>query len=182
MERHGRVHQFHLRKPVPWFQPEGICHFLAGNQLTGYIPPALGNLVNLEVLDLGFNQLSGPIPPELVNLVHLEFLDLGGNPHMSGPIPPEIGDLKILGELFLGDSNLSGSLPAEIGNLTKLRILMVNGNPLEGSLPRSLMNLHSQVVLFDRADLCEPVDPAFQEWLSGVEDLGRTGVQCELGN
>ena len=38
---------------------------LGENQLTGQIPPFLGNLSNLTTLSLWDNQLSGPIPPEL---------------------------------------------------------------------------------------------------------------------
>ena len=45
-------------------------------QLTGSIPPALGNLSQLERLDLSFNQLTGTIPAELGNLSRLESLSL----------------------------------------------------------------------------------------------------------
>ncbi len=38
---------------------------LRANQLTGEIPPELGNLANLINLDLERNQLTGEIPPEL---------------------------------------------------------------------------------------------------------------------
>ncbi len=44
---------------------------LMNNQLSGEIPPELGNLAGLEWLDLGGNQLSGEIPPELGNLYSL---------------------------------------------------------------------------------------------------------------
>ncbi len=42
------------------------------------IPPELGNLVNLERLDLSGNGLTGVIPPELGRLAKLEVLWLVG--------------------------------------------------------------------------------------------------------
>ena len=44
---------------------------LGSNQLTRSIPPELGNLTNLTVLDLRRNQLTGSIPVELGNLTSL---------------------------------------------------------------------------------------------------------------
>ena len=67
----------------------------------------MGNLANLESLDLGSNQLSGEIPPELGNLANLESLDLGSN-QLSGEIPPELGNLANLTGLYLGSNQLSG--------------------------------------------------------------------------
>ncbi|MCP5052314.1 MAG: hypothetical protein GY940_34420, partial [bacterium] len=65
---------------------------LGSNNLNGSIPAELGNLSNLEELDLTWNQLSGGIPPELANPGNLKTLDLSGNP-LSGSIPPELGNL-----------------------------------------------------------------------------------------
>ena len=36
---------------------------LSNNGLTGEILPEIGNLINLEVLCLGYNELTGEIPP-----------------------------------------------------------------------------------------------------------------------
>ena len=83
---------------------------LSSNQLTGEIPPELGNLANLQELGLGGNQLSGEIPPELGNLANLQELGLSGN-QLSGEIPPELGNLANLTELFLGGNQLSGCVP-----------------------------------------------------------------------
>ena len=74
-------------------------------------------------LRLGDNQLSGEIPPELGNPVYLaEMLDLGGN-QLSGEIPPELGNLAKLQLLWLGSNQLSGEIPPELGNLGKLQLL-----------------------------------------------------------
>jgi hypothetical protein len=40
---------------------------LSNNQLTGSIPPEIGNLTNLTFLNLGSNQLTGIIPDEICN-------------------------------------------------------------------------------------------------------------------
>ena len=47
------------------------------NQLSGSIPPELGNLSKLYWLNLGNNQLSGSIPPELGNLANLKWSEFG---------------------------------------------------------------------------------------------------------
>ena len=49
------------------------------NNLTGSIPPELGNLTNLRSLGLPNNNLTGPLPAEFVNLVNLVALDLSNN-------------------------------------------------------------------------------------------------------
>ena len=61
---------------------------------------------------LDFNELSGPIPPELGNLSYLGVLSLGGN-QLSGPIPPELGNLANLEHLYLSGNKLTGCVPAE---------------------------------------------------------------------
>ena len=59
---------------------------LSDNPLSGPIPAALGNLVNLQDLDLGYTMVSGAIPAELGNLVNLRVLYLN-NTMLSGPLP-----------------------------------------------------------------------------------------------
>ena len=110
------------------------------NQLTGAIPPELGNLTNLRSLRLSGNQLTGPIPPELGNLISLEELRLGRN-QLTGPIPPELGNLISLEELRLSRNQLMGAIPSELGNLTNLEYLDLGGNQLTGAIPPELGNL-----------------------------------------
>ena len=67
---------------------------LYNNQLTGSIPPEIGNLTNLTYLNLGINQLTGSIPPEIGNLTNLVQLGLYEN-QLTGEIPESICDLNI---------------------------------------------------------------------------------------
>ena len=113
--------------------------FLYSNQLSGQIPAELGNLANLTGLFLGSNQLSGQIPAELGNLTNLIVLFLGSN-QLSGQIPAELGNLTNLIRLFLGSNQLSGQIPAELGNLTNLQSLGLAGNQLSGCVPEGLRN------------------------------------------
>ena len=69
---------------------------LSQDNLTGPIPPELGNLTSLANLLLNDNDLTGPIPGELGNLASLTTLSLRGN-ELTGPIPPELGNLARLG-------------------------------------------------------------------------------------
>ena len=64
---------------------------LGRNQLSGEIPPELGNLASLQKLDLGGNQFSGEIPPELAKLPSL----LGAVPQRQ---PVERGDTAGAGQ------------------------------------------------------------------------------------
>ena len=114
---------------------------LSWNGLSGPIPTALANLVQLEKLDLSANNLGGPIPPELGRLTQLERLRLNEN-DLSGPIPADLGSLANLEELKLGGNELWGSIPVELGNLANLRLLSLDRNgQLSGPVPADLGNL-----------------------------------------
>ncbi len=72
-----------------------------------------GNLLttgNVVVLYFKFNQLSGPIPPEIGNLRNLVDLRLDSNA-LTGSIPVELGNLGNLMFLSLTVNQLSGEIP-----------------------------------------------------------------------
>ena len=121
--------------------------FLRENQLSGEIPPELGNLANLKLLYLEGNQLSGGIPPELGNLANLTGLGLYRN-QLSGGIPPALGNLANLSRLSLGNNQLSGEIPPELGNLANLTSLSLGSNQLSGEIPPALGNLANLSRLF----------------------------------
>ena len=76
------------------------------------------------------NDLTGPIPPELGNLTSLEELRLEGN-DLTGPIPPGFGNLTSLTGLYLsGNSGMAGILPTELTGLGRLETLLAVGTDL----------------------------------------------------
>ena len=91
---------------------------LHDNQLSGPIPPELGNLAKLEVLSLGDNQLSGPVPPELGNFTNLETLWLNYNP-AKRPDTPGRWRPRHLVRLQLDYNQLSGPISPGLGSLAK---------------------------------------------------------------
>ena len=113
---------------------------LSENRLTGSIPPEIGQLGNLSYLNLFGNELTGEIPPELLQLHSLGFLHLGRN-ELTGEIPSDIDQLVNLGGLSLFSNQLTGEIPPQIGNLTKLQILGLYSNQLTGEIPRRIGNL-----------------------------------------
>ena len=157
------------------------------NALTGPIPPALGNLANLEWLYLSHNDLTGPIPPELGDLAKLERLSLHDN-DLTGAIPPELGNLANLGGLSLGGNDLTGQIPPELGNLTTLRDLSLGANKLIGEIPPELGNLTAlEWLLLGGNELTGQIPPGLGN-LSALGSLRLDGnsltgqIPPELGN
>ncbi|KAL7479269.1 hypothetical protein ACHAW6_007085 [Cyclotella cf. meneghiniana] len=114
---------------------------LASKKLTGGIPPEIGRLEYLEVLDMSSNSLSGTLPPELGNLSNLTKILLQYNDHLSGSIPPEIGGLQLLTTIDLGFNNFTGTLPAELGNASALTAILMMRNKITGPLPTEIGKL-----------------------------------------
>ena len=110
------------------------------SELTGPIPPELSGLTKLEVLMILGNRLSGTIPPDLGDISSLVVLNLAGNT-LTGRIPRELGHLTRLQELNVGGNSLSGSIPVRLARLAQLRELDLSGNQLSGSVPRQLGSL-----------------------------------------
>ena len=75
--------------------------WLVDNNLSGSISPDLGNLANLQELNLAVNQLSGNIPESLGTLVKLKGVHLQNN-QLSGPLPQSMINLQQL-DFFLFD-------------------------------------------------------------------------------
>ncbi|KAG7951437.1 hypothetical protein I3843_12G007000 [Carya illinoinensis] len=99
------------------------------NNLTGGIPPTLGQIASLHALNLSYNQLTGKIPITFSKLAQLESLDLSHN-NLSGEIPSALIDLTFLEVFNVANNNLSGKVPdmkAQFGTFEKSSY---EGNPL----------------------------------------------------
>ncbi|EOY13289.1 Leucine-rich repeat protein kinase family protein, putative [Theobroma cacao] len=139
---------------------------LFGMNLSGTIPPDMGNLSFVAFLDMGNNSFHGSLPIELANLRRLKYLILSNNNfngripswfgsfsklqnlslngnNFEGVIPSSLCFLSKLEILRLDDNNLQGHMPMGIGNLSNLRFLYLQGNQLSGSIPSSVFNISS---------------------------------------
>lgn len=96
-------------------------------------PPGVPPFSGLRVLDLSNTNISGAIPPELGNLTSLVYLNLSSN-RLSGPLPPELSKLSKLRYLDLSANELSGHLSPQLESLffRRLKTLDLSSNKLSG--------------------------------------------------
>ena len=83
---------------------EGTQRWISNN-VSGPIPPEIGDLTNLRSLWLPGNGLSGSIPSELGDLVSLRSLNLWGN-DLAGPLPQSFLQLGQLEEFSFARNGL----------------------------------------------------------------------------
>ena len=160
---------------------------LDDNQLSGELPPELGELTALERLGLNRNQLTGRIPDEIGNLRSLTRLGLNVN-QLSGEIPRSLGKLAALDVLGLDSNELTGEIPVELCELTSLTRVWLNRNQLTGKIPRELSNLTSLERLWlnnNQLDGEIPIELCSIKSLTGLGLFGNslTGeIPPEIGN
>ncbi|KAH9667910.1 protein kinase domain-containing protein [Citrus sinensis] len=121
--------------------PDGIRYMETDG--SGEIPLEIGNLQNLEVLDLGQNKLIGTVPAAIFNVSTLKFIELQDN-SLSGSLS-SITDVRLpnLEKLHLWGNNFSGTIPRFIFNASKLSILEFSKNSFSGFIPNTFGNLRN---------------------------------------
>ncbi|XP_033028695.1 malignant fibrous histiocytoma-amplified sequence 1 [Lacerta agilis] len=176
---------------------------LSHNQLgaggDGALPDALGELRQLEELDLSFNRLSRlpnealarlqqlraldvdhnqlhAFPQALLALGSLEELDCSGNRHLRA-LPEGIASLRRLKILWLSGTGLA-ALPEGLCQLGALESLMVDGNHLRG-LPAGFGGLQRLKMLNLSSNLLADF-PAAVLTLPGLEELYLSRNQLTL--
>ena len=117
-------------------------------KLESGIAPEIGNLTDLERLNVDFSRFIGSVdvpdsdlPTEAIfdNLKNLKYIFLRGA-STSGTLPPSIGDMPELKTMILCNLGLTGELPKELGNLPKIETLEIYRNELTGEIPAELFN------------------------------------------
>jgi Leucine-rich repeat (LRR) protein/tRNA A-37 threonylcarbamoyl transferase component Bud32 len=116
------------------------------NQLSGEIPPEIGNMTALDTLSLHTNKLTGPIPSTLGNIKTLAVLHLYLN-QLNGSIPPELGEMESMIDLEISENKLTGPVPDSFGKLTALEWLFLRDNQLSGPIPPGIANSTELTVL-----------------------------------
>jgi Leucine-rich repeat (LRR) protein len=117
--------------------------YIYGNQISGIIPAALENLINLSQLAMHENLFTGPIPTYFGKFQKLQGLTLYKN-RLSGHIPSSLGNLTQLVQLYLDHNKLEGNIPSSFGNCKSLLYLDISENILGGAIPK--MSLYSQLL------------------------------------
>ena len=90
------------------------------NQIKGVLLNSIGNLsTKLNELYLGVNKISGTIPIALQNLINLIFLGMELNLFI-GLMPIYFGKFQKMQVLYLLGNKLLGQITSSFGNLTQL--------------------------------------------------------------
>ena len=184
--------------PRSWERPRVTClpkeifalrklqDLILGGQKIRILPPSIGNLSRLRVLELDDNCLvsvSGRIkklsalrtinfnrnglsslPNGLGSLSRLRFLEVEDN--LLTKIPITVKKLKVLRDLCLSGNRLS-SLPSGIGSLPRLSCLRLGHNRLS-SIPKTFQRLRSLRVIELHGNSLPRV-PAYLRKLSGLK-------------
>jgi len=124
---------------------------LDGKGLTGSIAPEIGNLSEVEHIDLSENYLTGTIPASIGELENLKSLFLNYN-SLEGNIPSSLTKLDELESLYLGNNLLSGTIPLFNANYS-LKSLYLNNNQLEGVISSNLIGYNLTSLNLSNNDL-----------------------------
>ncbi|CAN6485802.1 unnamed protein product [Victoria cruziana] len=100
----------------------------------GFLPPSIGNLTDLLVLNLSNNNLRGPIPESIEQLRSLNVLALYAN-YFTGELPRGILNLHSLEVLDVSNNVLIGTIPRGLTGLRRLTHLALSRNQFYSEIP-----------------------------------------------
>lgn len=140
--------------------------------LTGQIPSSLGNLTKLTLLSLSYNDFRGQNSSLswIGKLNKLTFLDLHGI-NLNDNLPSQLMNLTQLSYLDLGYCQLTGPIPSWLGNLTELSAIFLDHNQLIGRIPSSLIYRSNIEYLFLSSNQFSGPIPSVNNTLSQLSHL-----------
>ncbi|KAJ6865442.1 hypothetical protein NC651_035875 [Populus alba x Populus x berolinensis] len=128
--------------------PKVICDLtslsvleLSNNNLSGKLPPCLGNKSRTaSVLNLRNNSFSGDIPETFTSGCSLRVVDFSQN-KLEGKIPKSLANCTKLDILNLEQNNINDVFPSWLGALPHLRVLILRSNGLHGVIGKPKTNV-----------------------------------------
>ncbi|KAL5853984.1 hypothetical protein ACOSQ3_003776 [Xanthoceras sorbifolium] len=138
--------------------------------LEGTVPPQLGNLSFLAVLDISNNSFYGSLPDEFAHLRRLLHIDFNYN-QLSGTVPSSIFNISSLRQLRLRYNQLSSFANMSGGGPNNLTYLVLSENMLEGEIPYFILKFKQLEIL----------DLAFNKFKGGIpKEIGNLTKLKEL--
>ena len=117
----------HLDSELP-IMPKGlVTALLSENSFSGEIPAQLGELAQLQHLDLSFNSLTGTPPSALFSMANISYLNLASN-MLSGSLPDGLSCGDELGFVDISSNKLMGVLPSCLSIASDRRVVKFGGN------------------------------------------------------
>ncbi|KAJ6865404.1 receptor-like protein 47 [Populus alba x Populus x berolinensis] len=128
--------------------PKVICdltslsfHDLSSNNLSGKLPPCLGNKSSTaSFLNLSCNSFSGDIPETFTSGCSLSVIDFSQN-KLEGKIPKSLANCTKLEILSLQQNNINDVFPSWLGVLPHLRVMILRSNALHGMIGKPETNV-----------------------------------------
>ncbi|XP_022985035.1 leucine-rich repeat receptor-like serine/threonine-protein kinase BAM3 [Cucurbita maxima] len=108
---------------------------MRNNSFEGVVPSSIGDLGNLQVVDLSHNQFSGSVPAALFEHPSLEQLTLSFNQFSAVETPNSSGARSSLIAVDLSDNEITGFLPPFLALMPKLSALSLENNNFTGMIP-----------------------------------------------
>lgn len=142
--------------------PNLISLNMSSSSLQGGFPASLGDMRQLNNLDLSHNNLSGYIPQEFGKGSNdLRFLRLSNN-NLQGPFLPAGSNFTKLLSLHQANNNFKGKIPDGIMKSNELRMLDLGNNQLYGEIPRWIESFQNLTFLILSQNSLEgPIPMAF---------------------
>lgn len=117
----------HFDSELP-IMPKGlVTALLSENSFSGEIPAQLGELAQLQRLDLSFNSLTGTPPSALFSMENISYLNLASN-MLSGTLPESLRCGDELGFVDISSNKLMGVLPSCLSISSDRRDVKFGGN------------------------------------------------------